>query len=150
MVAPYNPGVVPLALIGNLSLMETVVVAVIAILVFGKRLPEVAVRAVRWMQGLRRSLDDLRRETGLDAELRSVERSIESVAREARIEDPMRLPPEPRAERRMPTGRPQESAPADPPPPPQPGVSPEAQASSGTGPQGPDQEEGAGSRQPGP
>ena len=82
-----------LAFIGNLSVLETLVVAILAVLVFGRRLPEVAVRVVRWFQGIRRSLDDLRRETGIDKELRDVERSFRDVAREAKVEDPLHLPP---------------------------------------------------------
>jgi len=103
-----------LALLGNLSLLETLVVAVLAVLVFGKRLPEVSVRVVRWFQSVRRSLDDLRRETGIDEELREARKSIREATHEARIENPLRLPPEPRQERAI------EKPPAPPAPPDEP------------------------------
>ena len=85
-------------------MLETLVIAVVAILVFGNRLPEVAVRCVRWIQGVRGSLDQLRRETGLDEEIRSVQRSVREIKQEVSIENPMKLPPEPRRERGPRTG----------------------------------------------
>ncbi len=81
-----------LALLGNLGLGETVLVVLLAVLVFGRRLPEVVVQGVRTLHKVKRSLEDLRRETGVDAELREVRRTLEQVEREARVEDPLRLP----------------------------------------------------------
>lgn len=88
-----------LALFGNLSLGETVVIVVVAVLIFGRRLPEVAVQAVRGFHRLRRSLDDFRRESGVDVELREMRRSLRELEREARVVEPLRLPGEPRRER---------------------------------------------------
>jgi Sec-independent protein translocase protein TatA len=61
----------------NLGPSEIVVIAVVAILVFGARLPEVAAQAASVVMRMRRSLADLRRETGLDAEIAAARRSIE-------------------------------------------------------------------------
>lgn len=91
-----------LAFLGNLSVTETLIVAFLAVLVFGRRLPEVAVRVTRWFQDLTRSFDEFRRQTGIDEEFRQVRKSFREVSDEARVEDPFRLPPEPRAERAEP------------------------------------------------
>lgn len=88
-----------LGLFGNLSMSEALVVVVLAVLIFGRRLPEVAVQAMRGFHRLRRSLEDLRRETGVDAELREMRRTLREVEREAHVEDPLRMPSEPRRER---------------------------------------------------
>jgi Sec-independent protein translocase protein TatA len=88
-----------LALFGNLSFGETVVIIVLAVLIFGRRLPEVAVQVVRGFHKLRRSLDDFRRESGVDVELREMRRSLHELEREARVPEILRLPAEPRRER---------------------------------------------------
>ena len=59
-----------LSILQNIGLPETLVIIVVAILVFGRRLPEVAARAAVQVQRARRAMSDLRRETGIDAELR--------------------------------------------------------------------------------
>jgi Sec-independent protein translocase protein TatA len=63
----------------NLGVSEILLIAVIAILVFGRNLPSAAVRAASTLQNLRRSLADLRRETGIDEELRRARREIEQT-----------------------------------------------------------------------
>lgn len=106
-----------LGLFGNLSMSEALVVVVLAVLIFGRRLPEVAVQAMRGFQRLRRSLEDLRRETGVDAELREVRRTLREVEREAQVEDPLRLPREPRREwarSLLPREAPAQAAPVEP------------------------------------
>ena len=75
-----------LALIGNLAPWELVVIAVVAVIVFGKSLPQVAARAYMQLRRLRRSMEELRRESGIDQELRSIERSMREVEREASLE----------------------------------------------------------------
>jgi len=82
-----------LAFLGNLSIPEVVLVAVVAVMVFGRRLPEVAGHAARHFRRLRRMLEDVRRETGIDAELRDMRREFRQAEREARIEPPPRLAP---------------------------------------------------------
>lgn len=88
-----------LALIGNLSVGEAVVILILAVLVFGRRLPEVAARVFHGLQDLRRNFDRLRRETGIDEELRKVSGSLREVEREARLADALRAPSEPRRPR---------------------------------------------------
>jgi Sec-independent protein translocase protein TatA len=69
----------------NLGFTEIVLIAIVAILVFGKRLPEVATQTFRQVAKLRRGLEDLRRESGLDRELRDVRGALNDLAREASI-----------------------------------------------------------------
>lgn len=61
----------------NLGMGEILVVAIVAILVFGRNLPRVAGEAASVVQRLRRSLQDLRRETGIDQELRDLRRKVD-------------------------------------------------------------------------
>lgn len=73
-----------LALIQNLNVVEIVVIGVVAVLIFGRRLPEVAGQAAHGLAKARRTLQDLRRQTGIDEELRQVRRTVEETEREAR------------------------------------------------------------------
>jgi len=75
-----------LAFFGNLAPTEVLVLAVVAVLVFGKRLPEVAGRGYTQLRRWRQSLDQLRRDTGIDQELRNLERGVRDVKRQANIE----------------------------------------------------------------
>jgi Sec-independent protein translocase protein TatA len=61
----------------GLSFFEVLVIAVVAILVFGDRLPTVAAEAANFVAKMRRSLADLRRETGIDREFAEARRAIE-------------------------------------------------------------------------
>jgi Sec-independent protein translocase protein TatA len=91
----------------NLGAQEIVVIAVVAILVWGRRLPEVAGQAAGVVQRMRRSLDDLRRDTGIDREIQNARRAVDEavprgvrtldVRREARklVEEATRPAPEP-------------------------------------------------------
>ena len=63
----------------NLGVAEMILIAVVAILVFGRNLPSVAVQAASTVQRMRRSLADLRRETGIDDELRRARREFEEA-----------------------------------------------------------------------
>jgi Sec-independent protein translocase protein TatA len=72
----------------NLSPAEVAIIVIVAIVVFGRRLPQVAGQAAGTVQRLRRSLDDLRRETGIDREIAEARRAVESaVPREVRALD---------------------------------------------------------------
>jgi Sec-independent protein translocase protein TatA len=83
----------------NLSPVEVAIIAIAAIVVFGRRLPQVAGQAAGAVQRLRRSLDDLRRETGIDREILEARRAVESaVPREVRSLDVRRLAREAEAE----------------------------------------------------
>ncbi len=81
-----------LGLITNLSIGETILIVVLAIMIFGKRLPEVAAQVVSQIRKLRKHLDDMRRETGIDREFRNIRREFDSAAREATREDRPALP----------------------------------------------------------
>lgn len=65
-----------LALFTNWGPTELFVVFVVAVLVFGRRLPEVAGQAAHKVGQLRRQLETLRRESGIDQEIREVQRTI--------------------------------------------------------------------------
>jgi Sec-independent protein translocase protein TatA len=67
----------PLAIFETLGFPELLVVALAAVLVFGKRLPEVAARGYVQLQRTRRALSDMWRETGIDEEVRRVKRDVE-------------------------------------------------------------------------
>ena len=65
-------------------MFEIGLILVVAILVFGRDLPSAAVQAAATLQKLRRSLADMRRETGIDEELRRARREFEqAVPRDA-------------------------------------------------------------------
>ncbi len=68
-----------LAFIFNFGPYEFGVVLLVAILIFGRNLPRVAVQAASVMQKMRRSLAELRRETGIDEELRRARRELEAA-----------------------------------------------------------------------
>ena len=68
-----------LALIGNLDLMELLVIAAAALMIFGRRLPEVAVRAAAQVVKVRRTLAQTWREAGIEDEIRKVKREIDSA-----------------------------------------------------------------------
>lgn len=65
----------------GLGWSEIFLAGVIGLLLFGGNLPKVAAEAARWVVGLKRSLNDIRRETGIEREIenakREVERSVE-------------------------------------------------------------------------
>jgi Sec-independent protein translocase protein TatA len=70
---------VQLAFIQSIGPLEMVIVVFAAILVYGRRLPEVAGEAAGWVQRARRSLNDLKHETGLDEELRNARQTMDQV-----------------------------------------------------------------------
>jgi Sec-independent protein translocase protein TatA len=73
-----------LAFIGNLGWSEILVILVIAVLIFGKDLPQAASKAYMQARKLRSAVDDLRRETGIERELRDIERNVREAEWEAR------------------------------------------------------------------
>ena len=68
-----------LALIGNLDFSELMIVLFVAILIWGKNLPKVAGQAGAYVAKLRRQLDQMWRETGMDREIRDVQRNIQDI-----------------------------------------------------------------------
>jgi len=72
----------------NLGFTEILVISVVAILVFGPRLPQVAAEAAHFVGRMRRSLAELRRETGIDREIAEARRNLEqAVPRDVRTFD---------------------------------------------------------------
>jgi len=104
-----------MALLGNLGGLELVLIAIVAVLVFGKNLPEAASKAYLQLRKLRNAVDDLRRESGIDRELRDIERSVREAEWEARKRDALAPPAAPQVPRTSPTP-PSSSLPAAPPP----------------------------------
>ena len=110
-----------------ISSSELMVAAVVGLLLFGGRLPEVMKQVGRAWVMLRRALNELKRETGLDEALNEIRReadigdlsdwrtSMDHAAGPAREDSPAEAqvdeptPPEPEAE----SGGESESAPAD-------------------------------------
>jgi Sec-independent protein translocase protein TatA len=68
-----------LALFDNLGFSELLVVLGVAILFFGKRLPEVAAEVGTQIAKFRRSLQDIKNETKIDEDLRKIQRDIQSA-----------------------------------------------------------------------
>lgn len=81
-----------LALIENLGGVELLIVCIAGLLVFGKRLPEVAGQAGRQLVKVRRSLDAAWRDTGMEKELRDVRRDLDAaIPRDLSIADMARM-----------------------------------------------------------
>ncbi len=124
------------AILGNLGPGEIVLILIIAVLIFGDRLPEAASKAYLQFRKLRQSVDDLRRESGIDRELHRIERSVREAAWEARVDPELRAPLEPRAPRAALS--PPASRPAEPPAPPAPEpASPPPEGETGEAPRSP-------------
>lgn len=67
------------AFIDNLGGTELLIVFVAALLVFGKRLPQVAGDAARQMAKLRRSFDTAWKDTGMEREIQQVRRDLDAA-----------------------------------------------------------------------
>lgn len=65
-----------LAFLTNIGLPELLVIVVIAVLIFGKDLPQAASKAYLQVRKLRNAVDDLRRDTGIEREIRNIERGM--------------------------------------------------------------------------
>jgi Sec-independent protein translocase protein TatA len=81
--ADYHHSAV-LAFFSNLGFPELLLIVVVAVLIFGKNLPQAASKAYVQARKLRNAVDDLRRETGIDRELRDIERNVREAEWEAR------------------------------------------------------------------
>ncbi len=68
-----------LALFGNLSLPEIALIGAVAILVFGRRLPEVATEAAKTVARFRNSLQALGKEIDADGELRKTRQEVAGI-----------------------------------------------------------------------
>jgi len=73
-----------IAFIGNVNWLELMVVAVIAVIVFGRDLPHVAAKTFVQLQKLRRGVQQVWRETGISQEMRNLSRELDDGARKTR------------------------------------------------------------------
>jgi len=114
-----------LAFLSNLGMSEMVIIALVAVLIFGKNLPQAASKAYLQVRKFRGAVDDLRRESGIDRELREIERTVREAEWEARRSaalPPSNEPQVPRTPRAVPAPAPEPPAeetsppPAEPPP----------------------------------
>jgi Sec-independent protein translocase protein TatA len=81
-----------LAFLDNIGGTEILIVMVVGLLVFGKRLPEVAGDAAKQLVKLRRSLDEAWRDTGMQQEIQNVKRDLETaIPRDLSIGEMARL-----------------------------------------------------------
>lgn len=86
------------ALLDNLGTTEILICGIAALLVFGRRLPEVAAQAGATLSKFKRNLDDAIHESGVEKEIRKIKQamptdlSVRDVARAAtrKVEDRMR------------------------------------------------------------
>lgn len=62
----------------GLEWSEILVAGIVGLLLFGGNLPKVAAEAARWVVGLKRSLNDIRRETGIEREFENARREVEA------------------------------------------------------------------------
>jgi len=85
-----------LALFGNIGMMEMILILVVAVLIFGKDLPQAASKAYLQARKLRNAVDDLRRDSGIDQELRNIERNVREAEWEARRTEARATGSEPR------------------------------------------------------
>ncbi len=90
-----------LAFLTNINPTELVVIVVVAILIFGRRLPEVAGRAAGHLQRARQALGELKRESGLDEELRTAREAMREVTNPSLLADLPKLPSPSNAVRRI-------------------------------------------------
>lgn len=69
-----------LALFGNISGLEVGLILLLAVMIFGSRLPEVASRVYTQFRRFREGVDRFRRDTGIDREMREIQRSVRDAA----------------------------------------------------------------------
>lgn len=67
----------PLAIFSSLAISEIALIVIVALMVFGGRLPEVAMRAAAQLVRARKVVQRMWREAGLEQELRKVQWEIE-------------------------------------------------------------------------
>ena len=73
-----------IAVIFNAGWWELLIVALIAVMVFGRDLPQVAAKAFIQLQKLRRGVQQVWRETGISEEMRKLSRQMEENERKLR------------------------------------------------------------------
>ena len=71
----------------DLGFSELVLICVASVLFFGKRLPEVAAQAGAQIAKFRRSLQDIKQETGMDHEVRKLQRTFDNVRHDLSVSE---------------------------------------------------------------
>src|SRR5262245_49552352 len=95
-----------LGFLTNLGTSEMILIVLVAVLIFGKDLPQAASKVYLQMRKLRGQFDDLRRDTGIDQELRRIERTVREAEWEARRPAPPAPPAPPGVPRAEPSALP--------------------------------------------
>ena len=67
------------AIFEDIGMSEILVIGIVGVLLFGKRLPEVASQAGQQLVKFRRSLQQVKAESGMDQEVRKIRRTIEEA-----------------------------------------------------------------------
>jgi Sec-independent protein translocase protein TatA len=67
------------AIFEDIGMSEILVIGIVGVLLFGKRLPEVASQAGQQLVKFRRSLQQVKAESGMDQEVRKIQRTIEEA-----------------------------------------------------------------------
>ena len=67
------------AIFEDVGMSEILVIGVFGVLLFGRRLPEVASQAGAQLVKFRRSLQQVRAESGMDVEVRKIQRTLEEA-----------------------------------------------------------------------
>lgn len=68
----------------NIGPAELILIAVVAVLIFGKDLPQAASKAYMQVRKLRNAVDELRRDSGIEREIRNIERNMREAEWEMR------------------------------------------------------------------
>jgi len=80
------------AIFEDIGMSEILVIGVVGVLLFGKRLPEVASQAGQQLVKFRRSLQQVKAESGMDQEVRKIQRTIqEAIPRDFSVGEVARL-----------------------------------------------------------
>ena len=80
-----------IALFGDLSLLEVLVIAALSVMIFGRDLPRVAAQAFSRFQKARRALREVWRESGIGEEVRQMQREIDRGADALKKSNPRQL-----------------------------------------------------------
>ncbi|MAF65025.1 MAG: hypothetical protein CMJ84_05105 [Planctomycetes bacterium] len=79
---------ISLAFFGDIAAVEVLLVAAVAVMVFGKDLPQVAAKVFVQVQKLRRSVSQVWRESGMSQEIRKLQRELDQAKRDLRHDLP--------------------------------------------------------------
>jgi Sec-independent protein translocase protein TatA len=80
------------AIFEDIGMGEILFIGIVGVLLFGKRLPEVASQAGAQLVKFRRSLQQVKAETGMDQEVRKIQRTLEeAIPRDLSVGEVARL-----------------------------------------------------------